>query len=115
VNEKGLPQPVVTTSLKCRGAAIPQALLESELFGHEKGAFTGAQGKRVGKFEQCHGGTLFPRRDRRHAAGDARQAPARLEERAFQRVGGKETIQTDMRQLAATHRQLTAWSAEGKF
>jgi two-component system nitrogen regulation response regulator GlnG len=101
--------------LALNAAAIPEALLESELFGHEKGAFTGAHGKRVGKFEQCHGGTLFL-----DEIGDmplAMQAKLLrvLQEQAFERVGGNETIQTDVRLLAATQRDLTAWSAEGKF
>src|SRR5262249_53408991 len=101
--------------LALNAAAIPEALLESELFGHEKGAFTGAHGKRVGKFEQCHGGTLFL-----DEIGDmplAMQAKLLrvLQEQAFERVGGNETIQTDVRLIAATHRDLTAWSAEGKF
>jgi two-component system nitrogen regulation response regulator GlnG len=101
--------------LALNAAAIPEALLESELFGHEKGAFTGAHGKRVGKFEQCRGGTLFL-----DEIGDmplAMQAKLLrvLQEQAFERVGGNETIRTDVRLLAATHRDLTAWSAEGKF
>ena len=101
--------------LALNAAAIPEALLESELFGHEKGAFTGAHGKRVGKFEQCHGGTLFL-----DEVGDmplAMQAKLLrvLQEQSVERLGGNETIQTDVRLLAATHRDLTAWSAEGKF
>jgi two-component system nitrogen regulation response regulator GlnG len=101
--------------LALNAAAITEPLLESELFGHEKGAFTGAHGKRVGKFEQCHGGTLFL-----DEIGDmplAMQAKllSVLQEQAFERVGGNETIQTDVRLLAATHRDLTAWSAEEKF
>jgi two-component system nitrogen regulation response regulator GlnG len=100
-------------ALNC--AAIPEQLLESELFGHEKGAFTGADRRRIGKFEQCHGGTLFL-----DEIGDmplALQAKILrvLQEQAFERVGGNETIETDVRLIAATHRDLTAWSAEGKF
>jgi two-component system nitrogen regulation response regulator GlnG len=90
-------------------------LLESELFGHEKGAFTGADRRRIGKFEQCHGGTLFL-----DEIGDmplALQAKVLrlLQEQAFERVGGNETIRTDVRLIAATHRDLKAWSMEGKF
>jgi two-component system nitrogen regulation response regulator GlnG len=100
-------------ALNC--AAIPENLLESELFGHEKGAFTGADRRRIGKFEQCHGGTLFL-----DEIGDmplALQAKILriLQEQAFERVGGNETIRTDVRLLAATHRDLKTWSANGKF
>jgi len=100
-------------ALNC--AAIPEHLLESELFGHEKGAFTGADRRRTGKFEQCHGGTIFL-----DEIGDmplALQAKLLrvLHEQAFERVGGNETIRTDVRVIAATHRDLKAWSAEGKF
>jgi DNA-binding NtrC family response regulator len=100
-------------ALNC--AAIPEPLLESELFGHEKGAFTGADRRRIGKFEQCHGGTLFL-----DEIGDmplALQAKILrlLQEQTFERIGGSETVQTDVRLIAATHRDLPAWSAEGKF
>ena len=100
-------------ALNC--AAIPESLLESELFGHEKGAFTGADRRRIGKFEQCNGGTLFL-----DEIGDmplALQAKILrvLQEQTFERVGGNETIRTDVRLIAATHRDLKAWSAEGKF
>ena len=100
-------------ALNC--AAIPENLLESELFGHEKGAFTGADRRRIGKFEQCNGGTLFL-----DEVGDmplALQAKMLrvLQEQAFERVGGNETVRTDVRLIAATHRDLKAWSAEGKF
>src|SRR5437868_6180828 len=100
-------------ALNC--AAIPETLLESELFGHEKGAFTGADRRRIGKFEQCNGGTLFL-----DEVGDmppALQAKVLrlLQEQAFERVGGNETVRTDVRLIAATHRDLRAWSAEGKF
>src|SRR5262249_1906497 len=81
----------------------------------EKGAFTGADRRRIGKFEQCHGGTLFL-----DEIGDmplALQAKIlRLfQEQAFERVGGNETIRTDVRLIAATHRDLKAWSGRGKF
>src|SRR5262249_3966894 len=100
-------------ALNC--AAIPENLLESELFGHEKGAFTGADRRRIGKFEQCHGGTLFL--DEIGDMPPATQAKMLrvLQEQAFERVGGNETIRTDVRLLAATHRDLKAWSEEGKF
>src|SRR6516225_3131776 len=100
-------------ALNC--AAIPEQLLESELFGHEKGAFTGADRRRIGKFEQVSGGTLFL-----DEIGDmplALQAKILrlLQEQAFERVGGNEIVQTDVRLIAATHRNLKAWSEEGKF
>src|SRR5436309_4376477 len=100
-------------ALNC--AAIPEPLLESELFGHEKGAFTGAERRRIGKFEQCNGGTLFL-----DEIGDM-PLPAQakllrvLQEQAFERVGGSETVRTDVRLIAATHRDLKTWSDEGKF
>jgi two-component system nitrogen regulation response regulator GlnG len=103
------------TFLALNCAAIPETLLESELFGHEKGAFTGAERRRIGKFEQVNGGTLFL-----DEIGDmplALQAKLLrvLQEQAFERLGGSETIRTDVRLIAATHRDLKAWSDEGKF
>src|SRR5437868_130386 len=100
-------------ALNC--AAIPETLLESELFGHEKGAFTGAERRRIGKFEQCNGGTLFL--DEIGDMPPAAQAKLLrvLQEQAFERVGGNETIRTDVRLIAATLRDLKAWSDEGKF
>jgi DNA-binding NtrC family response regulator len=100
-------------ALNC--AAIPENLLESELFGHEKGAFTGADRRRIGKFEQCNGGTIFL-----DEIGDmplALQAKVLrlLQDQQFERVGGNETIRTDVRLMAATHRDLKVWSADGKF
>src|SRR5438270_6938984 len=100
-------------ALNC--AAIPENLLESELFGHEKGAFSGADRRRIGKFEQVSGGTLFL-----DEVGDmplALQAKILrlVQEQAFERVGGNETVRTDVRLIAATHRDLKAWSGEGKF
>jgi DNA-binding NtrC family response regulator len=96
-------------------AAIPENLLESELFGHEKGAFTGADRRRIGKFEQCNGGTLFL-----DEIGDmplATQAKILrvLQDQSFERLGGNETVRTDVRLIAATHRDLKAWSEEGRF
>src|SRR6516165_7114305 len=100
-------------ALNC--AAIPENLLESELFGHEKGAFTGADRRRIGKFEQCNGGTLFL--DEIGNMPPALQAKILrlLQEQAFERVGGNETIRTDVRLIAATHRDLKALSEQGKF
>jgi len=101
--------------LALNSAAIPEALLESELFGHEKGAFTGATGQRVGKFEQCHGGTLFLDEVGDMPPGSQAKVLRVLQEQAFERVGGNETVRTDVRLIAATHRDLRAWSADGQF
>ena len=100
-------------TLNC--AAIPETLLESELFGHEKGAFTGAERRRIGKFEQCNGGTLFL--DEIGDMPPALQAKVLrlLQDQVFERLGGNETVRTDVRLIAATHRDLKAWSAEGRF
>ena len=100
-------------ALNC--AAIPENLLESELFGHERGAFTGADRRRIGKFEQCHGGTLFL-----DEIGDMPPALQGkilrlLQEQSFERVGSNETIRADVRLIAATHRDSKTLSAEGKF
>jgi nitrogen regulation protein NR(I) len=96
-------------------AAIPEPLLESELFGHEKGAFTGADRKRIGKFEQCSGGTLFL-----DEIGDMTPLTQTkilrvLQDQQFERVGGNETIKTDVRVIAATNRDLERMMAAGQF
>jgi DNA-binding NtrC family response regulator len=96
-------------------AAIPDALVESELFGHEKGAFTGAAGRRVGKFEHCNGGTLFLDEIGDMPPGSQAKILRVLQEQVFESVGGNEAIRTDVRLLAATHRDLKAWSEEGRF
>jgi two-component system nitrogen regulation response regulator GlnG len=96
-------------------AAIPEALLESELFGHEKGAFTGAERRRLGKFEQADDGTLFL-----DEIGDmplTLQAKILrvLQDQRFERVGGSETVQARVRVLAATNQDLTKLVGEGRF
>src|SRR5262245_55359797 len=96
-------------------AALSETLLESELFGHEKGSFTGADHRRIGKFEQCNGGTIFL-----DEVGDMpplMQAKLLrlLQEQRFERVGGNETIQTDVRIITATNRDLESMSAAGAF
>jgi len=100
-------------ALNC--AAIPEQLIESELFGHEKGAFTGADRRRIGKFEQYSGGTILL-----DEIGDMPlQLQAKilrlLQEQTFERVGGTETLHSNVRVLASTHRDLRAWAAEDKF
>jgi DNA-binding NtrC family response regulator len=100
-------------ALNC--AAIPENLLESELFGHEKGAFTGADRRRIGRFEQCNGGTILL-----DEIGDMPptlqpKILRLLQEQTFERVGGSETIHTNVRVIAATHRDLRARVAEEKF
>lgn len=96
-------------------AALTETLLESELFGHERGAFTGADRQRIGKFEQCHGGTLFL--DEIGDMSPATQARVLrvLQDGCFERVGGSKTINTDVRVIAATNRDLDAMIVEGRF
>jgi two-component system nitrogen regulation response regulator GlnG len=96
-------------------AAIPETLLESELFGHEQGAFTGATKRHIGKFEQCEGGTLFL-----DEIGDM-PAPLQakmlrvLQDQTFERLGGGETVHTHVRVLAATNQDLETHVARGRF
>jgi two-component system nitrogen regulation response regulator GlnG len=95
--------------------AIPDGLIESELFGHERGAFTGAESKRIGKFEQCQGGTLF--------LDEIGEAPLRtqvkllrvLQDQRFERVGGTETVATDVRLIAASNADLEQAVTRGTF
>jgi formate hydrogenlyase transcriptional activator len=96
-------------------AAIPRDLIASELFGHEKGAFTGAIQRRLGRFELAHGGTIFLD-EVGELPSETQVALLRvLQEREFERVGGRERIQVDMRVIAATSRDLTAAIADGAF
>lgn len=101
------------TAVNC--AAIPDQLLESELFGHEKGAFTGADQRRKGKFEQCHGGTIFL-----DEVGDMSlliqgKVLRLIQDQRFQRVGSNDEIVTDVRVIAATNRNLEEMVAKGIF
>jgi two-component system nitrogen regulation response regulator GlnG len=96
-------------------AAIPEALLESELFGHEKGAFTGADRRRIGKFEQCNGGTLFLDEIGDMPLPTQGKILRLLQDQKFERVGGNETISTNVRLIAATNRDLKAMSEQGRF
>ena len=96
-------------------AAITETLLESELFGHEKGAFTGADRKRIGKFEQCSGGTLFLDEIGDMTTLTQTKILRLLQEQRFERVGGNETVQTDVRLIAATNRDLDQMVSAGTF
>ena len=96
-------------------AAIPEALLESELFGHEKGAFTGADRRRIGKFEQADKGTIFLDEIGDMTITTQSKILRLLQNGSFERVGGNETIQTNVRVIAATNRDLDAAIHEGRF
>ena len=101
--------------VKVNCASIPAELLESELFGHERGSFTGAIAQRIGRFEAAHGGTLF--------LDEIGELPLHLQskllravqEQEFERVGGNRTIQVDVRIVAATNRDLKAMVEENRF
>jgi PAS domain S-box-containing protein len=101
--------------IKVNCAALPTGLIESELFGHEKGAFTGATERRIGRFELAHGGTIF--------LDEIGEVPAEvqvkllrvLQEHEFERIGGSQTIAADVRVIAATNRDLSAAVAAGTF
>ena len=101
--------------VKLHCAALAESILESELFGHERGAFTGAAGRRDGRFQQAHGGTLFL--DEIGEISPAVQVKLLrfLQEHEFERVGGNETIRVDVRVVAATNRDLKAEVASGRF
>ena len=96
-------------------AAIPENLLESELFGHEKGAFTGAMSKRAGRFELASGGTLFLDEVADMSLALQAKILRAIQEREIERVGGAETIAVDVRVVAATNRNLRTAIDEGKF
>ncbi len=96
-------------------AAIPETLLESELFGHERGAFTGADQRRIGRFEQAQGGTLFLDEIGDMTAFTQAKLLRVLQEKIIQRVGGKESIPVDVRIIAATHRDLEQAITEKHF
>jgi nitrogen regulation protein NR(I) len=95
--------------------AIPETLLESELFGYEKGAFTGAVNRRVGKFEQAHGGTVFLDEIGDMPFSIQAKILRLLQEKSIERLGGRETIPVDVRIIAATNRDLEAALAAGRF
>ena len=96
-------------------SAIPESLLESELFGHERGAFTGAEQRRIGKFEQCNHGTLFLDEVGDMAPATQAKMLRLLQESCFQRLGGSETISADVRVIAATNQNLESLIDQGRF
>jgi DNA-binding NtrC family response regulator len=96
-------------------AAIPHDLIESELFGHERGAFTGAEATRIGKFEEANNGTLFLDEIGEMSANMQSKLLRVLQEKEFQRVGSNNTIKVDVRIVVATHRNLADEVAKGNF
>src|SRR5262249_39779272 len=96
-------------------AALAETLLESELFGHEKGSFTGAERRRIGRFEQANEGTLFLDEVGEIPMGTQIKLLTVLQERRFERVGGNESVHVDVRIVAATNRDLAADVAARRF
>lgn len=101
--------------IKVNCAALPLSLIESELFGHEKGAFTGAINKRIGRFEQANGGTIFLDEIGDVPADVQVKLLRVLQEREIERIGGQHTIRVDVRVIAATNKNLEKEIAEGRF
>src|SRR5207253_1545885 len=101
--------------IKLNCAALPAGLVESELFGHEKGAFSGAISRRVGRFELAHGGTIFLDEIGEVPIDVQTKLLRVLQEREFERVGGADAIKVDVRVIAATNRDLVKSIHEGKF
>ena len=104
-------EPFVAVNL----AALPGTLIESELFGHEKGAFTGADKQRIGRFEQADGGTLFLDEIGDMSANTQAKILRVLQEHEFERLGGTRTLKVDVRLIAATNRDLTTMVEAGTF
>ncbi len=113
IHENSPRQSAPFVKLHC--AALAETLLESELFGHERGAFTGAAGRREGRFKQADGGTLFLDEIGDISAGIQVKLLRFLQERTFERVGGNETLKVDVRIITATNRDLPSEAAAGKF
>ena len=101
--------------VKINCAALPESLIESELFGYERGAFTGAVGTRKGRFEMAHGGTLFLDEVGDMTPMTQAKLLRAIQEKEFERVGGTETLHVDVRLIAATNRDLEAMVREGAF
>lgn len=101
--------------IKVNCAALPISLIESELFGHEKGAFTGATARRIGRFEQANGGTIFLDEIGDMPVEIQMKLLRVLQQREIERLGGTETVRIDIRVIAATNRNLEKAIAEGKF
>lgn len=110
-NSKRKNKPFVAVNI----AAIPRDLIESELFGHEKGAFTGAITRRIGKFEEAEGGTIFLDEIGEMDPNLQAKLLRVLQEREITRIGGNQVIKLDVRVIAATHRDLTEEVKEGRF
>jgi len=103
------------TFLPINCAAIPDTLLESELFGHEKGSFTGAISRRIGKLEQCQGGTVFLDEIGDMSLPTQAKLLRVLQDRSFERLGGMETIKVDVRFIVATNKDLEVAISGGQF
>ncbi|RLI01085.1 sigma-54-dependent Fis family transcriptional regulator, partial [Candidatus Bathyarchaeota archaeon] len=101
--------------VKVNCAALHETLLESELFGHEKGAFTGAYKRRIGRFEQANGGTIFLDEIGDMSLSIQAKVLRVIQEKEFERLGGERTIKVDVRLLVATNKDLRALIEEGKF
>ena len=99
--------------VKFNCAALPESIVESELFGHEKGAFTGADALRKGRFKEAGGGTMFLDEVGELSLSMQAKLLRVLQERTFERVGGNKLIQVDIRIIAATNRDLSAMVTKG--